>query len=60
MARSIQKTSDEKFDAAETQRRLESILRGAFSGPPKPMKDIPRKRAKVQRRKRKISGPKSA
>jgi hypothetical protein len=27
----------------ETERRLKSILRGAFSGPPTPLKDIPKR-----------------
>jgi len=47
------KQSQDQFDKKETARRLESILRGAFSGSPKPMKDIPRKRAKIKRKPRK-------
>jgi hypothetical protein len=27
----------------ETQQRLQAILRGAFSGPPTPLKDIPKR-----------------
>jgi hypothetical protein len=30
-------------DQKEIQGRLQSILRGAFSGPPTPLKDIPKK-----------------
>jgi hypothetical protein len=44
------------YGKAETQRRLEAIMRGAFSGSPQPMKDIPRKRAKKRKsRKAKAS-----
>ena len=28
---------------AETEQRLQKILQGAFSGPPTPLKDIPKK-----------------
>ena len=45
----------------ETEQRLQKILQGAFSGPPTPLKAIPKRngefrsvnRAKKQRRKRK-------
>jgi hypothetical protein len=47
-----QTKSNEHFGAAEIQERFDSALRGAFVTPPKPMKDIPRKRPK-QLRKRK-------
>jgi hypothetical protein len=32
---------DDDFSEQETKHRLEKILRGAFSGPPTPLKDIP-------------------
>ena len=34
-------SDDEKYNAEETQDRLQKILQGAFSGPPTPLKDIP-------------------
>jgi hypothetical protein len=37
-----QQLSDQ-YSEQETQRRLEAILRGAFSGPPTPLKDIPKR-----------------
>jgi hypothetical protein len=43
----------ERYSKSETDKRFEAALRGAFSTPPKPMKDIPRKRPK-QKRKAKI------
>jgi hypothetical protein len=44
--------SDEKYDPKETQRRFDAALRGAFSTPPKQMKDIPRQRDKTKRKPR--------
>ena len=38
------KDQDEHFGAEETDQRLGKILRGAFSGPPTPLKAIPKKR----------------
>jgi hypothetical protein len=40
----------------ESQRRLEKILTGAFSGPPTPLKDIPTRQGK-QRAKRQAQEP---
>jgi hypothetical protein len=34
--------SDE-YDTAQTQERMQKMLRGAFSGPPTPLKDIPKR-----------------
>jgi len=34
---------DEKFSDEEAQQRLKSALHGAFSGPPTPLKHIPKK-----------------
>jgi hypothetical protein len=36
-----QRDNDEQYSDKETQRRLNAILHGAFSGPPTPLKDIP-------------------
>jgi hypothetical protein len=47
------KNDADKYSEPETQRRLDAILRGVFSGSPKPMKDIPRKRPKTKRKTRK-------
>jgi len=41
---------DEQFTELEAQRRAETALRAAFSTPHKPMKDIPRQRAKAKRK----------
>ena len=35
---------DERYSPEETQRRFDAALRAALNTPPKPMKDIPRKR----------------
>jgi hypothetical protein len=32
---------DDKNNDEETAQRLQELLQGAFSGPPKPLKDIP-------------------
>jgi hypothetical protein len=37
------KKSGDQYSGEETKRRLKSALRGAFSGPPTPLKDIPKK-----------------
>jgi hypothetical protein len=42
----------ESFSEQESQQRFEAALRGAFATPPKPMKDIPRKRQKAKRKPR--------
>jgi hypothetical protein len=34
---------DDKYSAEEAQQRLKSAFRGAFSGPPTPLKRIPKK-----------------
>lgn len=31
----------DQFDVEGTERRLQKIMQGAFSGPPTPLKDIP-------------------
>ena len=35
--------SDDQYSKQETQLRLEAALRGAFAGPPTPLKDIPKR-----------------
>jgi hypothetical protein len=39
----MNKVADEKYSEKETQERLQKILQGAFSGPPTPLKDIPKR-----------------
>jgi hypothetical protein len=38
------KAKQESLGEEESRQRFEAALRGAFATPPKPMKDIPRKR----------------
>lgn len=33
----------DQFGAGETTQRLRAVLRGAFEGPPTPLKDIPKR-----------------
>lgn len=41
------KTEDvEQYSAEETEQRLRRIMRAAFSGPPTPLKDIPKRNGK--------------
>jgi hypothetical protein len=37
------KQSSDDYQREQTERRLQKILHGAFSGPPTPLKDIPKK-----------------
>lgn len=46
----MNKKSAERYDDNETKRRFDAALMGAFATPPKPMKDIPRKRGKIKRK----------
>jgi hypothetical protein len=52
------KQSDDSFSEDETLQRIGAVLRGAFAGPPTPLKEIPkrngkqRKVGKTQRRPR--------
>jgi hypothetical protein len=41
--------SDDQCSAKERDQRLEKILRGAFSGPPTPLKDIPTRTGESRR-----------
>jgi len=40
-------------DGHQTQRRLEAVLRGAFGGPPTPLKDIPTRNGESRKLRRK-------
>jgi hypothetical protein len=44
----------------ETQQRLDAILQGAFSGPPTPLKDIPKKSGEARAAKARASSDASA
>jgi len=54
----VRKQSEDSFSKQETARRVEAALRGAFAGPPTPLKDIPKRNGeprsvgKIQRRLR--------
>jgi len=52
------KQSDDEFSDQETQRRVKAALRGAFSGPPTPLKDIPKKRGESRLSKAKAKSKK--
>jgi hypothetical protein len=41
----------------DTQQRLQSILRGAFSGPPTPLKDIPTRSGESRQLRRPTDTP---
>ncbi len=40
----VKKASEAEYPEAETQRRFGKLVRTALNTPPKPMKDMPRKR----------------
>jgi hypothetical protein len=40
----MSRKSEDGYDKEETQRRFEKLVRTALNTPPKPMKDLPRKR----------------
>jgi hypothetical protein len=44
---------DDQHSADETKQRLKKVLRGAFSGPPTPLKDIPTRDGESRKLKRK-------
>jgi hypothetical protein len=64
------KQNDGQYSLSETQERLGALLRGAFAGPPTPLKDIPKRDGESRRlsgqpkkrrkARRKASAPKSA
>jgi hypothetical protein len=45
------KTRNDQYGDQEAQRRFEAALKGAFKTPATPMKDIPPKRPKTQRKR---------
>jgi hypothetical protein len=44
----MSRTPEKQYSRKETQKRFEAALQGAFNTPPKPLKDVPKKRAKKQ------------
>jgi hypothetical protein len=56
----VPRDTNEHFGAEETRRRMAAALRGAFNTPHKQMKDIPSKRTKKARTKKKKSRSSSA
>jgi hypothetical protein len=44
----------------EPEKRLEAILQGAFSGPPTPLKDVPKKNGKQRAAKARTASDASA
>ncbi|MEI9930786.1 MAG: hypothetical protein WDM89_09595 [Rhizomicrobium sp.] len=42
------RNESEQYSPEETEQRLQKLLKGAFSGPPTQMKDIPKKFSKAQ------------
>ncbi len=42
-------TDSDQYNETETKERLQKILQGAFSGPPTPLKDIPKQNGKSRR-----------
>jgi hypothetical protein len=51
----MKKRKETDYTEEEAQRRFDAALRGAFSTPPKPMKEMPRKRPKRRRQSQKKS-----
>jgi hypothetical protein len=47
------KKSDERYSDQEAQQRFQAALKGALNTPPKPLKSMTPKRAKLQPKKRK-------
>jgi hypothetical protein len=47
------KKQDEQYSKKEAERRFMASLKAAVNTPPKPLKDVPKKRAKAQPLKRK-------
>ncbi len=44
--------NDGQVSEKETKQRLQAALRGAFAGPPTPLKDIPKRNGESRRLKR--------
>ena len=47
------KRTADQYSAKEAKQRLEAALRGAFSGSPTPLKDIPKKNGESRNQRRK-------
>jgi len=47
------KRTEDSFSDSDDARQLEAILRGAFAGPPTPLKDIPTRHGKTRKLERK-------
>jgi hypothetical protein len=45
-----QNSNETRYDDREAARRFEAALRGAFSTPATPMRDLPRKRPRAERK----------
>ena len=57
----MKKEARDELPEDEAQRRFDAIVRAVLSTPPKPMKDIPRKRPyRPRERKASVTEPKSA
>jgi hypothetical protein len=53
--------SGDQYSKAKTRERLTAALRGAFGGPPTPLKDIPKKGGESrQQAKKKPTAPKKS
>jgi hypothetical protein len=48
----MKKKDLERYPTEEANKRFEAAVRGAFSTPPTPMKDLPRKRPEIKRKLR--------
>jgi hypothetical protein len=44
--------SDEQYNKEEAQRRFAAALKAALNTPPRPLKDIPKKRAAAQSKRK--------
>jgi hypothetical protein len=44
--------ASDAYSEQETEQRLQRLLRGAFAGPPTPLKDIPKKKGGTRRLQR--------
>jgi len=51
---------DDQYSAQETEQRLQKTLRGAFSGPPTPLKDIPTREGESRKTRGTIGGASSS
>jgi hypothetical protein len=54
------KDEDQQYSAEESSQRLQKALRGAFSGPPTPLKDIPTRDGESRKIRRTSGGGASA